>query len=144
MSRKNRFNISNESDEKTTDILEDGKDVEDITIEDNIESIKKSETEKIAKDSSDEVTQGLLQIEEVIEPTEEPVVEEKKDIIGIVDGCDRLNVRKEPSKESDIVCVVDKLTELNIDSEKSTDEFFKVITLSGVEGYCMKKFIKIK
>lgn len=144
MSRKNRFNISNESDEKTTDILEDGKDVKDITIEDNIESIEKSETEKIAKDSSDEVTQGLLQIEEVIEPTEEPVVEEKKDIIGIVDGCDRLNVRKEPSKESDIVCVVDKLTELNIDSEKSTDEFFKVITLSGVEGYCMKKFIKIK
>ena len=144
MSRKSRFNISNESDEKTTDILEDGKDVKDITIEDNIESIEKSETEKIAKDSSDEVTQGLLQIEEVIEPTEEPVVEEKKDIIGIVDGCDRLNVRKEPSKESDIVCVVDKLTELNIDSEKSTDEFFKVITLSGVEGYCMKKFIKIK
>lgn len=144
MSRKSRFNISNESDEKTTDILEDGKDVKDITIEDNIESIEKSETEKIAKDSSDEVTQGLLQIEEVIEPAEEPVVEEKKDIIGIVDGCDRLNVRKEPSKESDIVCVVDKLTELNIDSEKSTDEFFKVITLSGVEGYCMKKFIKIK
>ena len=144
MSRKSRFNISNESDEKTTDILEDEKDVKDITIEDNIESIEKSETEQIAKDSSDEVTQGLLQIEEVIEPTEEPVVEEKKDIIGIVDGCDRLNVRKEPSKESDIVCVVDKLTELNIDSEKSTDEFFKVITLSGVEGYCMKKFIKIK
>lgn len=144
MSRKSRFNISNETDEKTTDVLEDEKDVKDITIEDNIESIEKSETEKIAKDSSDEVTQGLLQIEEVIEPTEEPVVEEKKDIIGIVDGCDRLNVRKEPSKESDIVCVVDKLTELNIDSEKSTDEFFKVITLSGVEGYCMKKFIKIK
>ena len=126
MSHKNRFNFSNESDKnKKTEILENEETVEDNTLEE-APIISSSETV------------------ESVEPIEEPVAEEKTEIIGFVEGCDKLNVRKEANKESDIVCIIDKLTELIIDSDNSTDEFFKVTTLSGIDGYCMKKFIKIK
>lgn len=65
-------------------------------------------------------------------------------IDGTVSGCLRLNVRKEPSLTGEVVCEVSVGTTLMIDSDKSTEEWFKVYTETGVEGYCMKKFVTIK
>lgn len=148
MSHRNRFNFSNESDKnEKTEILENEKTVKDNKIEEVPTTLELSETVESVEpveEPLEEVTQGLLQSEEVIEPIEEPIIEEKTEVIGFVEGCDKLNVRKEANKESDIMCIIDKSTELIIDSDNSTDEFFKVTTLSGIEGYCMKKFIKIK
>jgi len=74
------------------------------------------------------------------------VLSEQKDSenIGIVVNCKRLNVREKPSVDSNVICVIDCQTELMIYEEESTDEFYKICTASGVEGFCMKKFIDIQ
>jgi len=64
--------------------------------------------------------------------------------IGFVTNCKKLNVRKEPKTDSDIVCEIDYQTELMIDENESTEEFYKVFTAAGIEGFCMKKFIEIQ
>ena len=64
--------------------------------------------------------------------------------IGFVTNCKKLNVRKEPKIDSDIICEIDYQTELMIDEKKSTEEFYKVFTAVGIEGFCMKKFIAIQ
>ena len=75
------------------------------------------------------------------EKTDEEIIEEVK--IGVV-NCNKLNVREEPSLDSTIVCEVNSQTELMIDENESNDEFYKVFTASGIEGFCMKKFISIQ
>lgn len=64
-----------------------------------------------------------------------------KFVEGVVVNCAKLNVREEPSTNSEIVCVLDVMSEIEIDVEKSTDEWFKICTAIGVEGYCMRKFV---
>ena len=63
--------------------------------------------------------------------------------IGLVVDCNMLNVRKEPSIESEVLCEISWSTELMVYEDESTDEFYKICTASGIEGYCMKKFISI-
>lgn len=91
----------------------------------------------------------VLTNEEVETLTEEDVAEveiteEKSLTKGTVTGCARLNVRKEADKESDVLCVINKGEEVTITLEGTTEDFYKVCTSSGVEGFCMKKFIEIK
>lgn len=95
---------------------------------------------------------GQLVIDEVVE---EPVTEEVltetvteeiheepvTSLTGVVDGCDKLYVRSEASTNSDPVCTILQSALVTIDIENSTDDFYKVKTSEGVEGYCMKKFI---
>lgn len=103
---------------------------------------------KVVNNKSEEIQNGVQDVEvktdEVVNETIEEVVEEnRKDILGIVVDCDKLNVRKEPSINADIVCMIDASTNLIVDYESSTDEFYKICTYAGIEGYCMKKFVKI-
>lgn len=63
-------------------------------------------------------------------------------VTGIVVDCAKLNVRVAPNALADVVCVLDAQSELEIDVSKSTDEWFKICTAIGAEGYCMRKYIK--
>ena len=74
------------------------------------------------------------------EPTE-PTKNEPKTIIGNVTA-KRLNIREKPDIGSSILCVAEANSELMIE-EDASDEWFKVCTVLGVEGYCMKKFVDI-
>ena len=91
----------------------------------------------------------VQQMTNQVENVDEPIVEEvKQEIIlvdGIVSGCEYLNVREESSKDANILCVIGVNTILKVDlsSDTETNEFYKVITPNGVKGYCMKKFITI-
>lgn len=72
-------------------------------------------------------------------------VEEKTDaLFGIVTDCLKLNVHEKPDKESDVVAVVACLEELMVDIEKSIDNWYAVCTVSGLEGFCMKKFVAVR
>lgn len=86
-------------------------------------------------------------VEPVAEPVvETPVVEEPetaKPITGKVVGCKMLNVRIAPRKFADVVTVVNADSELIIDLDRSNDEWYSVCTAAGVEGYCVKDFVKI-
>lgn len=75
----------------------------------------------------------------------EPIVEEKVAVyIGKIRDCDKLNVREESNINSKVLCKLDKTSEVEIDKTKSTREFYKISTSSGVSGYCMKKYMSIK
>ena len=64
--------------------------------------------------------------------------------IGVVTGCEKLNVRKGPSSTALIVCEIERQTEVMIDESESTEDFYKVCLASGVDGFCMKKFIEVQ
>lgn len=98
-----------------------------------------------AKNVEAEVNPVNTVVEEAVEEvTAVPEAKETKEIFGIVQNCTKLNVRKLPDKTAVPMCVVTVGTELQIDINKSTVEWYSVRTASGVEGYCMKKFIAVK
>ena len=63
--------------------------------------------------------------------------------IGVA-NCLRLHIHSEPSTDSEVVCKVRYLTEVVIDSDKSTEDFYKIYTAIGAEGFCQKELITIK
>lgn len=63
--------------------------------------------------------------------------------IGVVD-CLRLHVYSEPSTDSDVVCKIRYLTEVMVDKEASTEDFYKIYTAIGAEGFCQKDLLTIK
>lgn len=62
---------------------------------------------------------------------------------GVV-NCLRLHIHSEPDLNSEVVCKVRYLTEVEVDLEKSTEEFYKIHTAVGAEGFCEKYLITIK
>ena len=140
--------------------------VNEVT-EENINEIKKSikETEEITEEITNEVNETVEQVEETINEVEEstnkieeikeevteevtepdiivPIVE-NNEVIGKIIEFEKLYVRKEASKYSEPVGIVTDKDYLSIDIIHSTDDFYKVITSNGLEGYCVKEFVKI-
>lgn len=75
---------------------------------------------------------------------EAPAIEPSKNepLIGVTTT--RLNIRETPNVEAgNIVAVVAEGTVVMIDGPNVNDEWLKIYTESGVEGYCMSKFVKI-
>lgn len=64
-------------------------------------------------------------------------------LIGVV-NCLRLHVYSEPSLYSEVVCKVRYATEVEIDMQNSTDDFYKIYTAIGAEGFCEKELLTIK
>lgn len=84
--------------------------------------------------------------EEVVEPVEfveEAEAEKIQPTMGVVTECSKLRVRETPSSEGAEVAIIDFGEEVMVDLETSTDDFYKVWTAAGKEGYCMKQFIAV-
>lgn len=86
------------------------------------------------------------EVKMVVEPSETATetvetVTLPETVKGIVTGCSRLNVRAYPSRDAEVVCVLDVMSELEINTSKSTYDWLSVCTATGIEGYCMKKFV---
>ena len=86
---------------------------------------------------------------EVVEPeVKETVAEEVKEepVLAqpaVVVNCSKLNVRKKPDIESKVVCILNVGDEVGIIG--SLDKtFYEVKLANGTEGFCMKKYIKVK
>lgn len=95
--------------------------------------------EVIEPADSAEVAEPIEAAEPAIEPAIETVPAPK---IGRVFGCTSLNVRKAPKTNATVICTINCHAEVEIDELESTDDFYKICTASGIEGYCMKKFIR--
>lgn len=65
------------------------------------------------------------------------------DVIGIVSGCKRLNVREQPDLNSNVLQILGENTEVVVATAFENDEWY-CVTIDDVSGYCMKKFIEIK
>ena len=88
-------------------------------------------------------TAEAVELIEAAEPAIEPAIETAPaPKIGRVFGCTSLNVRKAPKTNAMIICTINCHAEVEIDELESTDDFYKICTASGIEGYCMKKFIR--
>lgn len=80
--------------------------------------------------------------------TKEVIAEEKvetaKTVFGTVVDCYRLNIRSGPSIDAEVLCEIPVDTKVKILESEFTEDFYKVVTGAGVEGYCLKTFIKIE
>ena len=76
-------------------------------------------------------------------PEVEPVVEPEIRKFGKINNCKKLNVRKLPSRDAEIISELIEGSEVMIDEKESTALFYKICTEHGIEGYCMKNFIKV-
>ena len=93
------------------------------------------------------VVHEVKEIPVVPAPAPTPVVESApaiSAITGTVVNCGKLNVREAPTVSSAVVCEIPVNSEVAIDTDNSTDEFYKVCTEHGFEGYCMKKYIEVE
>jgi hypothetical protein len=73
----------------------------------------------------------------------EDIPKEAKPMFGIVTDCIRLNVRVAPYSNAEVATTIDASTDVFIDESESTEDFYKVCTASGIEGFCMRKFITV-
>ena len=82
---------------------------------------------------------------EAVEDQEAGLCEDAaRTLIGVVTDCLKLNIREKPSKDSRVVTVVTCLDELEIDMGNSNDDWYAVCTATGIEGFCMKKFVAVR
>ena len=109
----------------------------------------KHENTKVAEELLNPIAEAKVDVEpEVVKPQPKIVnetVETKplpEMVSGMVVGCAKLNVRKEPNLFADIVCTLNAQSEMEIDVEKSNNDWFYICTATGVEGYCMRKFVE--
>ena len=99
---------------------------------------------KMNKNKRDQIKPSDENMTPPVEETEVNAQEEPKKVSGIVVDCNRLNIRTKPSINSQPVGNVTVNSEVTINLNQSNNEWFKVITKDGVEGFCMKKYVKIK
>ena len=99
----------------------------------------------------EEILRPIAQTQEV-EVTTVPAVDlvdeivETKTVSNIVDGmvvgCAKLNVRAEASLFADVIYTLNAQSEIEIDIEKSNKDWFYICTATGIEGYCMRKYVE--
>ena len=63
--------------------------------------------------------------------------------VGVV-NCLRLHIHSKPILESEVVCKIRYLTEVEVSLSESTEDFYKIYTAIGAEGYCEKYLITLK
>ena len=102
------------------------------------------EVEDTVEEKVEEPIEGQIVIPEVEpEPDPESSVEPENQKFGKVSNCKKLNIRKLPSRDAEIVSELIEGSEVMIDEKESTALFYKICTEHGIEGYCMKNFIKV-
>ena len=139
---ENNIEELNQNIEEVTEVTEE-------TIEENTEEV--NETIEQVEETVNEVEESTNETEETTEEITEPEVivpsiennVENNEVIGKISVFEKLYVRKEASKDSEPVGIVTDKDDLSIDVAHSTDDFYKVITSNGLEGYCVKEFVKI-
>ena len=102
------------------------------------------EVEEAVEEKVEEPIEGQIVIPEVEpKPDPEPSVKPENQKFGKVSNCKKLNIRKLPSRDAEIVSELIEGSEVMIDEKESTALFYKICTEHGIEGYCMKNFIKV-
>lgn len=145
--------MENNNIEELNQNIDEVTEVTEETIEENTEEV--NETIEQVEETVNEVEESTNETEETTEEVTEEVTEpevivpsienniENNEVIGKISGFEKLYVRKEASKDSEPVGIVTDKDDLSIDVAHSTDDFYKVITSNGLEGYCVKEFVKI-
>ena len=102
----------------------------DVTEEMEEEIAEVNESEEVEEEVTEEVTK-------------EATKEADSTVVGYVSGCLKLNIREEGYLGANVVCVVPEKTALLIEVAESNDEWYKVYTETGMEGFCMKQYVTL-
>lgn len=103
------------------------------------EEVTEEIVETVEEDTVDCSPVEEVELEETV--TTEP--EEELSKVGNVKGCTKLRVREKPSTDGVVICEIAENSVVIINEKESTEDFYKVITEAGAEGYCMKKFVTV-
>ena len=137
MGHKNYTNYSKSSDNNTIN----QSDLEHIVLNGAGEIMKIDQNDVVIEEDDKNVNDGNLENNEKVE--DDVILPGNAKLMGVVIPA-KLNVRKQPSKDSEVLEIITKNSEVEINFDGETDTFYKIYTKSGVEGYCMKEFINIK
>ena len=107
-------------------------------VEETVETVAVSEIDETVA-VIENATPEITLVEETVETVTLP-----ETIIGVIANCGKLNVRMNPSANSGVVAILDVNSEVEINLEKSDDEWYSVCTATGLEGYCMRKFVEAR
>ena len=105
-------------------------------VEEKVANEKQAVEEKVANESQQNISDPESDINIAAN-------DETSELIGYVTDCVKLNVREAASKDSNALCEIILNSKVIVDEENSTDDFYKVTTETGVEGYCMKQYINV-
>lgn len=104
------------------------------------------------KNGDDKMENTIREPIDVVNLTENPEPEESVEettptielTIGrVTNEHAKLNIRQAPDLTAPVLIIIDHSVELLIDQNESTNDFYKVTTPEGIEGYCMKKFVTV-
>ena len=142
----NNIEELNQNIEEVTEVTEETTEESTEEVKETVEQLEETvneveESTNEAEETTEEVTEEVTEPEVIVPSIENNV--ENNEVIGKISGFEKLYVRKEASKDSEPVGIVTDKDDLSIDIARSTDDFYKVITSNGLEGYCVKEFVKI-
>ena len=125
MSNKKHHDI-NESIENNTDAIE----------------IEKIDENILSTDEEEKIYENILSTDEE-ENNDKDITSINTTDFGEVTDCLKLNVRSCPSNTSEIVAVIPVKTTVLVDIFNSIEDWYKVYLVEGIEGFCMKKYIRL-
>ena len=142
----NNIEELNQNIEEVTEVTEETAEESTEEVKETVEQVEETineveETTNEIEETTEEVTDEVTEPEVIVPSIENNV--ENNEVIGKISGFEKLYVRKEATKDSEPVGIVTDKDDLSIDVAHSTDDFYKVITSNGLEGYCVKEFVKI-
>ena len=142
----NNIEELNQNIEEVTEVTEETTEESTEEVKENVEQVEETineveEPTNEIEETTEEVTEEVTEPEVIVPSIENNV--ENNEVIGKISGFEKLYVRKEASKDSEPVGIVTDKDDISIDITHSTDDFYKVITSNGLEGYCVKEFVKI-
>ena len=135
----NYTNYSNKnitSNPEAADAVEEKVANEEQAVEEKVANEEQAVEEKVANESQQNISDPESDIDVAAN-------DKTSELIGYVTDCVKLNVREAASKDSNALCEIILNSKVIVDEENSTDDFYKVTTETGVEGYCMKQYINV-
>ena len=127
-------NIAN--NQEAADAIEEKIVNEEQAVEEKVANEEQAVEEKVANESQQNISDPESDIDVAAN-------DKTSELIGYVTDCVKLNVREAASKDSNALCEIILNSKVIVDEENSTDDFYKVTTETGVEGYCMKQYINV-
>ena len=99
--------------------------------DENQQQIVPDEAEAIVEETEAEVNDDTI------------VVKAPRFVTGIIVDCLKLNVRTNPSLNASVVCELPRSSEVQVDVNADYVDWYYVRAAAGIDGYCMKQFIKV-
>ena len=135
----NYTNYSNKNivnNQEAADAVEEKVVNEEQAVEEKVVNEEQAVEEQVSNESQQNISDPESDMDAVAN-------DETSNLIGYVTECIKLNVREAASKDSNVLCEILLNSKVIVDKENSTEDFYKVTTETGVEGYCMKRYINV-